>query len=215
MKFIHVDIEQDGKVWHDFRAGGLGGTDAGILLGLNPYQTAEELWFGKVYPEQVEPKTFGLAAMLQGKFLEDDARAIFSGVLSKEFKPTCAIHREYSFLRSSLDGITPDHKYLLEIKCPSKSVNFNKHVDGVLDYYYAQAQQQLLVTQADALFFGSYYSDSYVIHKVTPDKKLHTELISRADYMWDCICKREEPDFERFGYFSLDNRQEILYLYKP
>ena len=216
MKFIKVDIEQEGPEWHEFRSQGLGGTDAGILLGVNPYEDIDGIYRSKTLGESKEFSDAGLTAMEHGKSLEDEARTTLSKIIDIEFTPTCAIHSEHSFIRSSLDGISSDYTTLLEIKCPYRYTNFLKHASAVLPYYYAQAQQQMLTTQADVLYFGSYYKDAtnleVVIHKVLPDLDLQKELVTRCSSMWRSILKRKNPSqFSFYEYNISSPKSELFY----
>lgn len=216
MNFILVDIEQEGPEWHAFRAEGFGGTDAGVILGLNPYETVQSIYHAKTTPEYTkEFSDSGMVAMQHGKNLEDTARTAFSSIIGVEFTPTCAIHNEYSFIRSSLDGISNDYTTLLEIKCPYRYSNFEKHCDAILPYYYAQAQHQMLTTGANLLYFGSYFHDGksteLVIYKVFPDIPLQKELTSRCIKLWNSISKRKPLSPFAFYDYNLDNTHtEVL-----
>lgn len=209
MKFIKVDIEQEGDAWHAFRADGLGGTDAGILLGLNPYESVDSIYSAKALNTSTkEFSDHGIAAMEHGKSLEDTARQTFSKIIGMEFNPTCAIHKDFSFIRSSLDGISNDYTTLLEIKCPFRQQSFSKHLNGILPYYYAQAQHQMLTTGAELLYFGSYFKDDsnleVVIYKVLPDIPLQTELTKRCQSIWKSITAKKPPS--QFGFYEYNLR---------
>lgn len=218
MNFILADIDQEGPAWHAFRAAGLGGTEAGVILGLNPYETFISVYEAKTNPEY--SKVFsdsGVAAMQHGKKLEDTARHTFSDIIGKKFTPTCAIHKEYSFIRSSLDGISDDYTTLLEIKCPYRYKNFEKHCEAILPYYYAQAQHQLLTTGADLLYFCSYYSDNnsnieIVMYKVYPDLPLQKELVTRCISIWKSITTKNKPSSLAYYNYELTNTRSELFL---
>lgn len=210
MKFILENIEQEGPDWHAFRAKGFGGTDAGIILGLNPYENVHSIYEAKTNPEFVkEFSDSGIAAMQHGKNLEDTARQTFSDIVGMEFFPTCAVHPEHPFIRSSLDGISNDYSTLLEIKCPFRYKNFEKHCEAILPYYYAQAQHQLLTTSADMLYFGSYFHSNdltaVMVYKVYPDIPLQKELTSRCIKLWNSIQNRKTPSPFTYYNYELTN----------
>lgn len=219
MNFIKVDINQEGPEWHLFRSKGFGGTDAGIILGLNPYETVSSIFEAKTDPEYIkEFSDSGIAAMQHGKNLEDVARKTFESIIGLEFSPTCAIHNKYSFIRSSLDGISADYSTLLEIKCPYRYVNFEKHCNGILPYYYAQAQHQLLTTNSKILFFASYFQDELstevVIYKVFPDVPLQKELTSRCVKLWKSIQNKKTPSPFTYYNYELKNICSEIYIRK-
>lgn len=220
MNFIKVDIDQEGPKWHEFRSKGFGGTDAGIILGLNPYENVNSIFEAKTNPEYTkEFSDSGIVAMQHGKNLEDVARKTFEDIIGLKFSPTCAIHKEHSFIRSSLDGISEDYSTLLEIKCPYRYTNFEKHCEGILPYYYAQAQQQLLTTGANLLYFSSYFQDNsnieVVIYKVFPDTQLQKELVARCIKLWKSIQNKRHPSpFTYYNYELRDVNSEIFCIKK-
>lgn len=209
---IEFNIEQDTTEWHSFRANGIGASDAGTILGLNPYNGIMDLWASKTGATEISTSTYGLEAMIHGKLTEPLAREVLSQAIGINFNPACAAHSNHNWLRASLDGISEDKKYLLEIKCPSKPSSYQKHVIGVLSYYYAQAQQQLLVTGADKLYFGSYYDEKYVVHQIMPDFDLQEELIVRGSLFWDCVINKTPPDSAKFSKYKLTNNEVRFFL---
>jgi len=90
--------------WLQWRAKGIGGSDASIVCGLNRYKSPVELWMEKT--GQIEPKIAGEAAHW-GTMLEPIIRNEFTERTGLQIKQEHAIlqHSEYPFMLANLDGI--------------------------------------------------------------------------------------------------------------
>lgn len=93
--------------WLQWRAKGIGGSDASIVCGLNRYKSPVELWMEKT--GQIEPKIAGEAAHW-GTMLEPIIRNEFTERTGLQIKQEHAIlqHSEYPFMLANLDGIVSD-----------------------------------------------------------------------------------------------------------
>lgn len=61
--------------WLQERTKGLGGSDAGVVLGLNKYKTAFELWLEKT--GQVEPQEIDSEAIYWGNEMLEEIRGLY------------------------------------------------------------------------------------------------------------------------------------------
>lgn len=191
---IEVVVDQDTAKWHDFRALGIGSSDASVLAGTNNWKTVIELWeekTGKSVPSFEEN-----AATLHGKNLEPTAREAFEKSSGIAVNPRCFIHPEYDFIRASLDGINDELDLVLEIKCP---YNFTVHrkfmkTGKIPTYYYSQIQHQLLVTGAVMACYWSYTENTGgVIAYVSPEQAYIDELLEREIKFWNLVQSDTEP----------------------
>src|SRR5690606_29950916 len=78
----------------------------------------------------------------------------------------CAIHPEFPWMRTSLDGITEDNRVILEIKSPRSLENHIKQTKSgdVPSYRYPQLQWQLAVMrehfpEVERVDYISFYAD--------------------------------------------------------
>src|ERR1051326_1010313 len=109
------ELEQRTPEWHEFRSKGIGGSEAAYVMNVAYRGNIKDLWEQKV---GIAPEFVPNAAMERGTRLEPEARLEFSLPTGLDVKPMCVIHPEFSFVRSSLDGISHDGRIIVEIKCP-------------------------------------------------------------------------------------------------
>jgi putative phage-type endonuclease len=193
------NLQQGSEEWLSWRKKGIGGSEAGSVMGVNPYCDAYELWQRKLglIPE-VEPND----AMIRGHQLEPEARALFEIETGIKMIPMCYIHSEYDFIRASLDGISVDERIILEIKCPGLKTHSEALSEKIRPYYYAQMQHQLLVTGAELCYYFSYTDvddvEPWKIIEVRRDEEYIQRLLEREQKFWQHIIDEIPPD-EYFG----------------
>lgn len=159
-----IEHDQGSPEWLEWRKGGLGGSDAAIILGVAP-----KYWANSTRAELLEYKsrhcgkgherktdTNKSEAMMRGTRLEPVARQLYREKTGNCVEPACVIHEEHAWLRASCDGLNKEGDLVLEVKC----VNHNDHesaVEGrVPAHYWPQVQHLLMVTQAPRLHYWSY-----------------------------------------------------------
>ena len=107
------------KDWHTGRTKGIGGSDVASLLGLNPYKNNVELWrekTGRAKSEDISRKP----CVIYGKKAEEYLRELFK-LDYPQYEVTHSpydlhIHKDFNFIRASLDG------ELLEVKTALKGI---------------------------------------------------------------------------------------------
>lgn len=135
--------------WETKRAKMLTATDIPTILGVNPYQTADELILRKLGKSE---KFEGNVFTQWGNMFEDVAmfqvyKKIFD-ITSEIIQVGLVDHPSIPFLGASPDFILPQGK-IVEIKCP-----FKRHVCGIVpEHYYPQVQLQLEVCDLDIADF--------------------------------------------------------------
>jgi putative phage-type endonuclease len=160
VEFLSYTSEEE---WHKLREGGIGGSDAGAILGINKYVSPLKLYKIKTkeYVEDVSDNVY----IKKGKDLES---FIFNNHVIPDMSKRGyrAVHPEHVFinnqfpwLRANCDGLaikdtlisTPDENIVVEIKWVSEWAEVNWNSDeylGIPASYYAQVQHYMLVTGA-------------------------------------------------------------------
>lgn len=141
--------------WLKARTQGIGGSDAGCIVGANPWKSARQLWrekSGIVTP----PDISGKPAVQFGKEAEQHLRALF---LLTYPQYTCEYHefRMYAndrlpFIFATLDGELTDadgRRGILEIKTTTiqNSRQWDEWKDCIPQHYYIQILHQLLACE--------------------------------------------------------------------
>lgn len=196
-KYIYTNEElpQRSSQWLKIRNTTIGGSEVAAILSLNPYEDAYKIWQYKT--ERIKPKKAN-KAMLRGAELEPDAlEAVKKRLKHKNIESYFAIHPKHSFASASFDGVDLDEKFIVELKCPAKALNFKSvFTDGIPVYYYPQIQWQLMIANAlwgiETAYFCSYYPDgAYITDFNTYKEEKHSliliDFIYNKEYCQDAV----------------------------
>jgi putative phage-type endonuclease len=196
---LRLNLPQRSPEWFSWREKGIGSSDAGVLMGVNPYRSITELWLEKT--KQVIRKPLDSVDTLRGKRLEDHALRLFIEKAGIEFSPMEVEHSKFSFVKASLDGGNWEHKRLVEIKCPREyNHEKTKRYEYIKPEYVAQMQHQFIATGFNAGHFLSYFDSEdgsggdLVALEVFPDPIYMGELLDREIRFWECVSKNIQPN---------------------
>jgi putative phage-type endonuclease len=172
-------------------------TDSAPIIGESPFKTQEDVWKEKRGDTIPEPSIASKKAMERGTRLEPIARDLF---IEKHGVVTPCVYQSdlYSWMATSLDGISEDGKYFIEIKCPTKNRYHNMANNEQMSFiYYCQIQHHFLATGCDIGYFVSYFPEDlqtpYVEFEVRPSRDFMDRLLSNELEFWEKLCKFEEP----------------------
>ena len=198
-----VDLDQRSDEWVEWRSAGLGGSDAPVIMGASPYQTAEELlekkkkqlragkWKTKRQGGLSDGKN---AAMARGVRLEPTARQLYTDLTGIRCRPVCVIHDDRDWQRGSLDGLSMDDKIVQEFKAVNKYDHAVAVGGQVPPHYWPQVQHLLSVTGLDLLHYWSYSesttfcrSERAALVVVRSDPVYLKELVARETEFWDSV----------------------------
>jgi putative phage-type endonuclease len=184
-KFIKVELDQSTDEWLSWRRGGIGASDAPVVMGLSPWQTDRELLLLKT-GQQAERSANG--AMQRGKALEPVARRAYVSHTRIEVEPVCVQSREHSWMRASLDGLSADGRHVVEIKCPGEKDHRLAASGCVPEKYFPQLQHILAVTGLGEIYYWSFRFDHTVLLKIERDETFIANLIEREAAFWTQVC---------------------------
>lgn len=140
--------QQRTKEWFEKRKGRVTGSVVGAILGLNPWQTKDDVLRRMVRDYHgADPEFTGNAATAHGTFHEENAAFDYTLETGNDIKET-GFHVYEDWLGASPDGLI-DEDGLIEIKCPyglREAVEPNFKPLSEQPHYYAQIQIQLFVT---------------------------------------------------------------------
>lgn len=141
--------------WLEERKKGIGGSDASVIMGLNPYKTTVDLWkekTGRIVAEDISTKEYVKYGTLAEAYLRELFKLDFPKYNVKHEENTTIKHPKYSFLFASLDGILinkdTEEKGILEIKTTNILNNAQKEKwkNRIPDNYFCQVLHYLNVT---------------------------------------------------------------------
>ena len=126
IKASTLDMNRD--EWLELRKQGLGGSDAGTVLGFNKYKSPFELYQEKIgeYSEEVDND-----AVYFGNALEDFVAQEFAKRTGKKVRRMnkFLVHPEYEFMNANLDRVVVGEKAILECKTASEYLREASTID--------------------------------------------------------------------------------------
>lgn len=141
--------------WLEERKKGIGGSDAAVILGLNPYKNNIRLWeekTGKVQAEDISGKPYVKYGTQAEDLLRELFKLDFPQYEVSHDENTIIKHPKYPFLFASLDGQLVDKETgelgILEIKTTNilQSMQKEKWKEKIPDNYFCQVLHYLNVT---------------------------------------------------------------------
>jgi putative phage-type endonuclease len=183
--YIKLDFEQSTEEWLAWRRGGIGASDAPVVMGLSPWQTEGELLRLKTGQRAERPAN---DAMQRGKRLEPLARLAYVSHTGIDVAPVCVQSREHSWMRASLDGLSADGRHVVEIKCPGEKDHRLAASGSVPEKYYPQLQHILAVTGLEEIYYWSFRFDHTILLKVDRDESFIAALTEKEVAFWTRVC---------------------------
>lgn len=201
---------QSRDAWLEARRRGIGGSDAGAVIGVNKYRSNVDAWkekAGLIVPEDVGDKP----AVKFGKEAEQHIRALFAlehpefSVNYHEFY--MYLNDKYPFLYATLDGELTDDSGrhgILEIKTATiqNATGWSEWVDGIPQSYYAQVLHQLAATGWDFVILFAYLRTPYsgniarfVERRIEREDVADdiTYLIAQEAEFWQAVETKQRP----------------------
>lgn len=131
--------------WLEYRRKGIGGSDAGAVLGLNPYRSAFDVYADKL---SLIPEKEDNEAMRQGRDLEQYVSERFEEYSGKKVHRVNSIlkNSKYPFAFANIDRAVSGEKAGLECKT-AKTLSIKRYKNGEFpEEYYCQCMHYIMVT---------------------------------------------------------------------
>lgn len=142
------DAEDHGK-WLEARAIGIGGSDAAVIMGMNPYKSPYQLWLEKTGQAEA-PDLSHVQAVYWGSKNEANIADWFQEETGKRVKRLGTLRRrEYPFMLANVDRTVVGENAGLEIKTAGVRQYRKWKDDEIPDAYYCQCLHYMAVTGAD------------------------------------------------------------------
>ncbi len=191
---MNSSMIQGSSSWLELRKKFVCSSDCSAILGISPWRTAQQLFDEKMGRGEPQEENF---AMRRGKDLEEEARKQVEKDTGIIFFPAVKISTQYPWLLCSLDGIDIEGKHMVELKCPGKEDHEIAKQGDVPHKYYAQVQQQMIVTGLKKCYYYSYKPNSFyknILLIVDYDEDYCNKLIETTKRFWDCMQTGELTD---------------------
>jgi putative phage-type endonuclease len=183
--------------WLAHRLDGIGGSDIGAILGLNPWRSALDVWMEK---RQITPEREANEAMEWGTILEGTIADTWAARNGKKVQRVNAIlaHATDPILRANIDRLIVDPvrgNGILEVKNVGDWSGRAWEDDRVPDHYMMQLQWYLHVTGLTWGVFAALVGGKRLIEReVAYDAELADMAVERAHEFWQCVTDGTMPE---------------------
>ena len=183
MKKLCSTKDMPREEWLSWRRGGIGGSDAAVIVGLNPYRSRLELYADKLglMPEREDSE-----AMRIGRDLEAYVADRWAEATGKKYRRTNFMfcHDRYDFIRANVDREVIGEKAGLE--CKTTSVyNKSDFENGEIPLaYYCQCQHYMAVMGYERMYLAVLALGKAFYHFVIDrsEEEINTLLENEVDF---------------------------------
>ncbi|MGM0775470.1 MAG: YqaJ viral recombinase family protein [Bacillota bacterium] len=172
--------------WLQERAKGIGGSDAGIILGVNKFRTPFELWLEKT--GQVEQQETDNEAIYWGNQMENVVAKEFEKRTGKKVRRTNFMycHPKYPFIKANIDRLVVGESAILECKTASAYLAKEWEGEEVPASYLVQLQHYLGVTDKEMGYIAVLVGGNKFIWKeVERDQELIDMIFNAEKHFWE------------------------------
>ena len=187
------------ELWLQERKTGIGGSDASVVLGVNPYKTIRELWLEKTGLAQDPEKESG--PILRGRMLEPVAADQYAQKTGRKIRrQPMRRHPEHHFMIGNVDrqilavnGVASTG--ILEVKCPGLKSIAKVKAHGLPDYMTVQLMHYLAVYEYSWGSFALFNAENWdlIWFDLEADPALIATMIEREQEFWSWVENEIEP----------------------
>lgn len=187
--------------WLKQRSKGLGGSDAGAVMGLNPYKSAYSLWAEKT--GQISNVVEENEAIRLGNDLEDYVAKRFAEQENKKIKRSsyCYQSKEFPFMRANVDRLIVGENSALECKTANPFKDGDYSNDIIPPTYYCQCLHYMAVCGFDRMYLAvlvfqkGFYT--YVIDRGNEAVEADIRALIKAESeFWKLVEDGTAPDID-------------------
>lgn len=172
--------------WLQERMTGIGGSDAGTILGVNKWKSKTQLFFEKTNPEMIQE--ISNDAIHFGNVLEDVVAEEFAARTGKKVRRDNRMlrHPDHHFMMANLDRVVVGEKALLECKTTSQYNAEQWEDDNVPAQYLCQIQHYMAVTGFEKAYIAVLIGgQSFIWKEIERDDELIQIIIAAEKDFWE------------------------------
>lgn len=212
--YIKEKIPVNRDEWLKQRSKGLGGSDAGAVVGLNPYKSAYTLWAEKT--GQISNVVEENEAIRLGNDLEDYVAKRFAERENKKIKRSsyCYQSKKFPFMRANVDRLIVGENAALECKTANPFKDGDYSNDIIPPTYYCQCLHYMAVCGFDRMYLAvlvfqkGFYT--YVIDRGNEAVEADIRALIKAESeFWKLVEDGTAPDID--GSESTSNTLKQLH----
>lgn len=181
--------------WLKIRRGFIGGSDAGAIVGMNPYASAFSVWAEKTGKL---PEFQGNISTRTGTLLEDLVARLFMEETGKQVQRLnfTIVNSDYPFACANIDREVLGEDAILECKTTNSYINTKKFRSGEFpDQWYAQVTHYMAVTGAQKGYLAvlSECRDFRVFELNRDEDEIKALMDAEKDFWCNYVLARKTP----------------------
>lgn len=205
-KFEWADHDE----WLAIRRQYIGGSDAGAIVGMNPYKSAYALWAEKTGKTA---EFEGNVTTEVGAYLEEFVAKMFERETGKKVRRCnfTLVNDAYPWAEANVDRMVVGEDAILEIKTTNSLPNMRMLKGGEFpDMWYCQMTHYLAVTgKAKAYLAVLVNCREFKIFELERDEEEIKSLMAAESRFWDCVKNNVPPALD--GSASTSDTISALY----
>lgn len=188
------EAETDHQKWLATRNAGIGGSDASVIMGLNPYKSPYQLWLEKTGQAEA-PDLSGNQYIYWGHKNEANIADWFEEDSGKKVRKLGTLrNRAHPFMLANVDRAVMGEEAGLEIKTAGVAQAKKWKGDEIPDAYYCQCLHYLAVTGADRWYIAVLIGGNEAIRKTVERNEEDIKALIEAEKdFWDHVVTRTPP----------------------
>lgn len=193
-QILTVKDSEDHSKWLYVRNKGIGGSDAGIIMGLNPYKSINDLWLEKTNQVEQEDLTDN-EYVYWGNQLEDMVAKEFAKRSNYKVRRMGTVQsNEYPFMIANIDRWIVGENFGLECKTANAFAGKNWEDDELPDSYYCQCLHYMAVTGAPCWYIAVLLGgNKFIYKKIDRNEDDIKTLIKEENKFWDLVKTKKAP----------------------
>lgn len=201
MSYIKHKITDDHDAWLKQRNKGLGGSDAGAVMGVNPYKSAYTLWAEKT--GKVDGTVPDNEAMRFGRDMEDYVARRFCEETGKKVQRSGFSFQseEYPWMLANIDRKVVGENAGLECKTAGLFAQKVYASGEIPQSYYCQCLHYMAVCGFEKMYLACYIAQAglqiFEINRADPVVEADLQaLIEKEKVFWEMVQEGIEPEID-------------------
>ena len=188
------DYSPDSPEWHEIRSRGIGGSEIGTIMGLNPWESAYALWAKKT--GKIEDSVKENWSIRLGKAFESPILGLFAEQHPELEIYTCgtfaSTHRDFMHANPDAMAYNPETKEWIVIEV--KTARFGW--ESVPQHYIAQVQHYMYVMGVNKSIVVAVAGMNYGEYEVPADEFQQMTQVDLATRFWHNLLNDVRPDWD-------------------
>lgn len=204
------EAAKDRNKWLAIRNKGIGGSDAGVIMGVNPYKSRLSLWMEKTGQKEPDDLSDNESVEMGIKF-EPLIAELFEERTGKKVRKCGTLQSiKYPWLLANVDRLVVGEDAGLEIKNVGVRQAALWKDDNLPDQYYCQCQHYLLCTGLPRWYIAALIGGNRFIYTEVPrNESFIEELFRKEASFWTTVEHRIMPEVD--GLEDTKNALNIMY----